>query len=106
MRAQLGGRAQVRRDVRRWGEQRRLEKGREALPSAIGIVLPRRGRSRPGYRTTLDLNDICFKSRTDSTVITFVVVIVIIPIPLRVPAVVIFTPPTMAVVPATLAGFA
>jgi hypothetical protein len=38
-------------------------------------------------------------------VITFVVVIVIIPIPLGVPAVVIFTPPTMGVVPAMLAGF-
>src|SRR4029077_6522770 len=42
----------------------------------------------------------------ESTVITFVVVVVIIPIPLGVPAVVIFTPPTMAVVPAMLAGFA
>jgi hypothetical protein len=63
------------------------------------------GRSRPGYRTTQNLKTTSSLQIEDgSTVLALVVVV--IPIPLGVPAVLIFAPPTMPILPATLASFA
>jgi hypothetical protein len=106
MRAQPGGRAQVRRDVRGWGQQSPLGKGREAPPQRDWYCSAALGAFSPWFSGYAEPKRHVLQIENDSTVITFVIVIVIIPIPLGVPAVVIFTPPTMAVVPAMLTGFA